>query len=93
VRVGNQAQGRAVLLLYGLNHKERAMLILTRREGETLLIGDNIKVTVLAVNGSEVRIGIQAPRDVAVLRKELLDLDQTLDSNADSYSAEFEFDT
>lgn len=47
------------------------MLILTRREGETLLIGDNIEVTVLAVSGSQVRIGIEAPRDVLVLREEV----------------------
>jgi carbon storage regulator len=47
------------------------MLILTRREGETLLIGDNIEVTVLAVNGSQVRIGIEAPRDVTILREEV----------------------
>lgn len=49
------------------------MLILTRREGETLLIGDNIEVTVLAVSGSQVRIGIEAPRDVTVLREEVAD--------------------
>jgi carbon storage regulator len=47
------------------------MLILTRREGETLLIGDNIEVTVLAVNGSQVRIGIEAPREVTILREEI----------------------
>ncbi len=47
------------------------MLILTRRPGETLMIGDDIEVTVLAVNGSQVRIGIKAPRDVAVDREEL----------------------
>jgi carbon storage regulator len=47
------------------------MLILTRREGETLLIGDNIELTVLAVNGGQVRIGIEAPREVTVLREEI----------------------
>jgi carbon storage regulator len=47
------------------------MLILTRREGETLLIGDNIEVTVLAVSGSQVRIGIEAPREVTILREEV----------------------
>jgi len=47
------------------------MLILTRRAGETLRIGDDIEVTVMAVNGSHVLIGISAPRDVAVDREEI----------------------
>ena len=47
------------------------MLILTRRAGEALRIGDDIEVTVMAVNGSQVRIGIHAPRDVAVDREEI----------------------
>ena len=47
------------------------MLILTRRTGESLRIGDNIEVTVMAVNGSQVRIGIKAPRSVTVDREEI----------------------
>lgn len=47
------------------------MLILTRRVGETLNIGDDVTVTVLAVNGQQVRIGVNAPRDVAVHREEI----------------------
>jgi carbon storage regulator len=47
------------------------MLVLTRRTGETLRIGDEIEVTVMAVNGSQVRIGIKAPRNVAVDREEI----------------------
>lgn len=49
------------------------MLILTRRVGETLIIGQNIEVTVMAVNGSQVRIGIKAPKDVRVDRNEVRD--------------------
>jgi carbon storage regulator len=49
------------------------MLILTRRVGETLMIGNDVTVTVVAVNGSQVRIGINAPKDVAVHREEIYD--------------------
>ena len=49
----------------------KAVLILTRRMGESLRIGDHIVVTVLAVKGSQVRLGISAPRDVTVDREEV----------------------
>ena len=47
------------------------MLILTRRVGERLMIGDEISVTVLGVKGNQVRIGVQAPADVKVHREEI----------------------
>jgi carbon storage regulator len=47
------------------------MLILTRRAGESLRIGDDVEITVMAVNGSQVRIGIKAPRHVNVDRQEI----------------------
>jgi carbon storage regulator len=47
------------------------MLILTRRVGEKLIIGDNVTVTVLGVKGAQVRVGIEAPRDVSVNREEI----------------------
>jgi len=47
------------------------VLILTRKIGESLMIGDGITVTVLAVNGHQVRVGINAPKDVAVHREEV----------------------
>jgi carbon storage regulator len=51
--------------------KEKGMLILTRRVGETLMVGDEVTVTVLGVKGNQVRIGINAPKDVAVHREEI----------------------
>ena len=47
------------------------MLILTRRAGETVMIGSDVTITVLGVKGNQVRIGINAPRDVAVHREEI----------------------
>jgi carbon storage regulator len=49
------------------------MLILTRRVGETVMIGNDVTVTVLGVKGNQVRIGVNAPRDVAVHREEIFE--------------------
>ncbi|MEC9407095.1 MAG: carbon storage regulator CsrA [Abyssibacter sp.] len=49
------------------------MLILTRRVGETVMIGDEVTVTVLGVKGNQVRLGVNAPRSVAVHRQEIYD--------------------
>ena len=51
------------------------MLILTRRINESLVIGDDVTVTILGVKGNQVRIGVDAPRDVSVHREELAQKD------------------
>lgn len=47
------------------------MLILTRKAGETLMVGDEITVTILGIKGNQVRIGINAPKDISVHREEV----------------------
>lgn len=57
------------------------MLVISRQPGDSLLIGDNIKITVLEVSGDRIKIGIDAPRSVTVLRSEVLD---TMRSNLEA---------
>jgi carbon storage regulator len=61
------------------------MLILTRRVGETLMIGNDISITVLGVKGSQVRIGVDAPKEVAVHREEIFErINSERDESTDS---------
>lgn len=57
------------------------MLILTRRPGESIQVGENIEIQILEIRGNQVRIGINAPADVLVLRSELVDNSRGKDPN------------
>jgi len=59
------------------------VLILTRRVGETLVIGDDVSITVLGVKGNQVRVGINAPKNVSVHREEIYDRIQNEKSSDD----------
>ncbi len=56
------------------------MLVLSRNEGQSVLIGDGIKITVVSVRGGQVRFGIEAPPEVVVLRQEIAERDARTDS-------------
>ncbi len=60
------------------------MLILTRRSGQTIFIGDEVRLTVLGIKGDQVRIGIEAPKAVAVHREEIYDRIQAEKAGQDS---------
>ena len=64
------------------------MLILTRRAGETVMVGSDITITVLGVKGNQVRIGINAPKDVAVHREEIYERIQSEKSAQESGQSE-----
>jgi carbon storage regulator len=56
---------------YQASREALSMLVLTRKSNQSIMIGDDIEVSVLAIMGEKVRIGIQAPRDIPVFRKEV----------------------
>ncbi|MEX0732827.1 MAG: carbon storage regulator CsrA [Aquisalimonadaceae bacterium] len=68
------------------------MLILTRRVGETLMIGDEITVTVLGVKGNQVRIGVNAPKNVSVHREEIYERIRREKEGEDGSAADVDVD-
>lgn len=60
------------------------MLILTRKIGESLLIGDDVEITVLSVRGSQVKLGVKAPKEIAVHREEIYQRIKALSESSDN---------
>ena len=67
-----------------LKIKEEGMLVLSRKPGESLVIGKNIRITITQIGRQRVRLGVDAPKDVHVRRSELLELDGII-SEGDSF--------
>ena len=91
MRVGGAFTGGEVLGTGGLQQRRlwgTTMLILTRRVGETVMIGEEVSVTVLGVKGNQVRVGINAPKNVAVHREEIFDRIKSEDGSSDQGEAQ-----
>ena len=58
------------------------MLVLSRKLNETILIGDNIRVTLLGIDGDKIKVGVDAPRDIKVFREELIEATKSTNKQA-----------
>lgn len=67
-----------------------SMLVLTRRKGESVLIGDKVEITIVEIQGDKIKIGVSAPKKIEVLRKELVS--QAKDANKEAAFAEVGLD-
>ena len=77
----NNKNSVSELTHYGQKAGEGVVLILTRKVGETLVIGDEVEVTVLSMKGNQIRLGVKAPKEVAVHREEIA---RKLDNSRDN---------
>ncbi len=68
---GYLQEGHRPLYAAGSFFGVEIMLILTRRQGESIIVGDNVRITVISVKGNQVRIGVEAPKTVSVQREEI----------------------
>ncbi len=66
-------KGFLLRLIHWLQRRLHTMLVLTRRINESIIIGNNITITVLSIQGNQVRIGIEAPRNIDVHREEIFE--------------------
>jgi carbon storage regulator len=64
-------EGYVIELFAATRRRGRSMLVLTRKSNQSIMIGDEIEISVLSIMGEKVRIGIQAPREIPVFRKEV----------------------
>ncbi|WP_028551006.1 carbon storage regulator CsrA [Paenibacillus sp. UNC451MF] len=66
------------------------MLVLSRKKGESLMIGDQIEIVVLAAEGDTIKLGIQAPRNIEILRKEVYELIQNSNTEASEHKSDLD---
>jgi carbon storage regulator len=76
----------AVVIMSDQSQRGAAMLVLSRKKNESIIINDNITIIVIEIRGDKVRLGIEAPKDLPVHRREVYDAIQSQDKNRDQGS-------
>ena len=73
VRIGTTRRGSARLRMARLHAKERTMLVLSRKKNESIVINNDITIVIVEIRGDKVRLGVEAPKEVPVHRREVYD--------------------